>query len=143
MEIEIKQNDGSLTLDIPSSLDEISAALDIAKNFFKQFEVNEIQATKNTVVLRELLANAIVHGHYCNDRMSVFVKIEHLKKKQFKILVKDGGNGFDYSDLHLLIAENTDDIQRHGFVLVNVLTEHYEFNGKGNCITVITQRYEE
>jgi anti-sigma regulatory factor (Ser/Thr protein kinase) len=138
-EIEIERSEHSLVLKIPSSLSEVGAAINTAKDFFKHYEVSEILATQNTVVLRELLVNAIKHGHDNNTRLKVYVRIEHLKGKQFEMMIKDEGKGFDHAQLELSISENAREIRNRGFKLVESLTERHKFNKKGNCVTVTTR----
>ncbi len=138
---EIKKNGDFLSLKIPSSLSEVGGAIDSVKSFFKQYKVSETLANQNSVVLRELVTNAIGHGHNFNKNLKVYVRIEHLKAKQFKMLVEDEGSGFNHSKLDLTIAENAGEIRNRGLTLVQALTERLQFNERGNCATVYTRPF--
>jgi len=135
---EIEKTDNILVLKIPSSMSEVGGAINTIESFFKQYDVSKNLANQNCVVFRELVTNAIKHGHNHNSQLKVHVQIEHLKDKQFKIMVKDEGNGFDHSRLDFSIPKNAREIRNRGFVLVHALIEHFQINEKGNCITVFT-----
>jgi anti-sigma regulatory factor (Ser/Thr protein kinase) len=137
---EIERNDNALVLEIPSSMNNIGATLKTVKKFIETFEVPETLTIQNTIVLRELLVNAIQHGHNFDVMQKVDVRIEHIKDKQFKIIVRDQGKGFDHLHLNhsFLIPGDVRNIQKRGYILLKALTKCIEFNEKGNCVTVIT-----
>jgi len=137
-ECKTEDNGRTLILNIPSSMNQVGLILSAMKSFFKQHYLPENLINQNSIVLRELFVNAITHGHNFNQNLYVFIQIEYLKDNQFKLTVKDGGSGFDYSELELSYPENINDMRKRGMILVEALTEQYEFNEKGNGIVAYT-----
>ncbi|MCP4754942.1 MAG: ATP-binding protein [Proteobacteria bacterium] len=84
------------------------------------------------------MVNAIQHGHNYNSNLKVHVRIAHIKDKQFKIIVKDRGNGFNYRNVGQSKLTDARRIWKRGYILIRKLAEHLEFNEKGNCVTVYT-----
>ncbi len=135
---DIERDSESLSFAIPSSLDFVREALETVEAFFTEFNISKSMSRQNSIVLRELLVNAMQHGHNYNSNLKVHVRVAHIKGKQFKIIVEDKGKGFDYRNIEQSKLEDVRTISKRGYVLINKLAEHLEFNENGNCVTVYT-----
>jgi anti-sigma regulatory factor (Ser/Thr protein kinase) len=91
------------------------------------------------VIVRELLNNAISHGNREIAEKVITLRIEYLGARRFKIVVEDQGRGFNYRNITMDIPENTENIRRKGYVLINAFSKRIEFNEKGNRISVYTE----
>ena len=88
------------------------------------------------VVFRELLTNAILHGHTNGAKVSVYARIRHLEKGHFAVTVQDSGDGFDYRRIaEGTVPEDPRKVSRRGYFLIRSLSRRIEFNEKGNRIT--------
>ncbi len=135
---DIERDSESLCFAIPSSLDFVREALETVEAFFNEFNISKSMSRQNSIILRELLVNAIQHGHSYKSNLKVHVRIAHVRDKQFKIIVEDKGKGFDYRNVERSKLEDVRAISKRGYVLISKLAEHLEFNEKGNCVTVYT-----
>lgn len=87
------------------------------------------------LVLRELLANAIVHGNRSEAERKVRCSVERLPDLRLKITVEDEGGGFDYRSLDMNLPLEPRHAQNRGFALLNALADQIEFNETGNQIS--------
>jgi anti-sigma regulatory factor (Ser/Thr protein kinase) len=123
-----------ISLNIPSSVNSIGSAIKMLNQFLKQYDVSELSTTQATVVLRELMVNAITHGNKDDASSSIKIQLEHVRENEFKIMVEDMGAGFNYAAIDTHIPDNPKTIQNRGFALIKAYTNRFEFNRKGNCI---------
>ena len=112
----------------------IGSAIKMLNHFLKKYDVSELSTAQATVILRELMVNAITHGNKDDASSSVSIQLEHVKGKEFKIIVEDMGAGFNYAAIDTRIPDNPKTIQNRGFALIKAYTNRFEFNRKGNCI---------
>lgn len=103
------------------------------KRFLKEYGVTDISGP--SVVLLELLKNAVNHGCKENGNSMVYALIEHLSDNEFKIVVEDEGKGFDYQALDFKLPEDPRKISSRGYRLINALSNRLEFNEYGNRVT--------
>ncbi|MBT3224757.1 MAG: ATP-binding protein [Deltaproteobacteria bacterium] len=132
--VKTERDKDHVSLEIPSSISSIGSALKMLNHFLKQYDVSELSTTQATVVLRELMVNAITHGNKDDASSSVNIRLEHIKGKEFKIVVEDMGAGFNYAAIDTRIPDNPKTIQNRGYALIKAYTNRFEFNRKGNCI---------
>lgn len=107
--------------------------VDELKRFLKDYGVTDFSGP--SVVLLELLKNAVEYGNKGNGRKMVCALVQHIKENEFKIMVEDQGDGFDYRNLDLQLPEDPRRIQARGYKLINALSHRLEFNEQGNRIT--------
>lgn len=125
---------GSVSFRVPSSVKSIGVAIRKLNQFLKKYRVAELSVTQATIILRELMVNAITHGNRGNDSYPVHVVLEHLRGNEFKIVVEDMGSGFNYTGIDTGIPENPKAIPNRGFALIKAYTDRFEFNDKGNRV---------
>ncbi len=89
-----------------------------------------------TIVLRELLNNAIEHGCRNNKDGRVLCSLEITASERVKIVVEDDGEGFDFRQIDFSLPETEPPREHRGLILVHALSERIEFNGTGNRLTV-------
>jgi len=124
-----------LSLVMPASHNSIGLAVSNLTRFLKYHRVNERSSTQATIVLRELLVNAITHGSKSNAASHIQVTVERLSRLDFRLTVEDKGPGFNYAAIDARIPENPKVIRNRGYALIKAFTSRCEFNQKGNCIT--------
>ncbi len=89
-----------------------------------------------SVVLRELLRNAIIHGNKSCPALTVKCMVENRGAGKIKITVQDQGNGFDYGKVKMNLPEAPGRLDKRGLKLINALSDRIEFNDKGNHVSV-------
>lgn len=129
----VERSSQTLTITFPSMLRYTGPIVDLSESFFE--EHGALSPFSPSVVLREMLTNAIKHGNKQVAERTVIMKIESLRKMRFKITVQDEGAGFDYSTLITKAPENPQGHNKRGYYLINYLSDSVEFNAEGNCIT--------
>lgn len=107
--------------------------VDELTRFLKDYGVTDFSGP--SVVLLELLKNAVKYGSRGNGRKMVCALVQHIKENEFKIMVEDQGDGFDYRNLDLQLPEDPRRIQARGYKLINALSYRLEFNEQGNRVT--------
>lgn len=124
----------SFFADLASREEEKVEVLERARLFFRSFQGYEPHSA--TVILRELLNNAIHHGNKGNAAKRVHVSIRQLAQG-FLLIVEDEGEGFDYSALPLEVPQEPHHLKQRGLVLVRILSKQVEFNRRGSQVVVL------
>lgn len=88
-----------------------------------------------SLVLRELLINAIQHGNRGEAVRLVECGLERVGPDGVKVVVEDEGSGFDPRSLDFSIPDDPQHIRKRGLAVVNALADRLEFNAKGNRVT--------
>ena len=123
--VKTERDKDHVSLEIPSSISSIGSALKMLNHFLKQYDVSELSTTQATVVLRELMVNAITHGNKDDASSSVNIRLEHIKGKEFKIVVEDMGAGFNYAAIDTRIPDNPKTIQNRGYALIKAYPNRF------------------
>ena len=90
-----------------------------------------------SLVLKELLENAIVHGNGGDKRRAVRCCVNVLELEEtLKITVEDEGHGFADAQLLRNIRAKQPRKGASGYPLINSYARRVEFNGTGNCVSV-------
>ncbi len=87
-----------------------------------------------SVVMRELLMNALEHGNQRETGRWIRCEVEQTSPGRFTVEVEDEGQGFGYRTLNMALPENPARVTRRGFVLIGALCDRVEFNEKGNRV---------
>ena len=125
---------------IPSNVTFVRRTIQAAEEFAQARGIKA--APKTSVVLRELLINAIFHGNQNVASRKVQGIIEHTGGRQFKIVVEDEGKGFDYASLDTSLPDDPRHIRNRGYVLIRKVSSALEFNECGNRITAVVDESE-
>ena len=107
----------------------------LSKRYLTKFDIPKQDLIDISMVLRELLINALEHGNNRNVEKKIYCTIEFSKEYELRITVRDEGDGFNYRSLNMILPEVPCKNQRRGFPLINSISDRLEFNDKGNCIT--------
>lgn len=126
-------NENAIAFVISSELFLVDRLIQECEGFMRRHGVTEFSSV--TVVLRELLVNAVVHGNRNAKERTVRCRVEHAADVRFKVVVEDEGAGFDYRSLDTDIPEDPRRMWHRGYVLVRNASDRVEFNEKGNCVT--------
>ena len=127
------RGDASFSLKVRSSEHIVGDVVAECREFLMARGVKEPYGV--TVVLRELVMNAIQHGNKSVVVREVAASIEPVSANQFKITVEDEGDGFKYEELQTCVTDDGKGKQARGYTLISTLADRLEFNDKGNCIT--------
>ena len=106
--------------------------LQAAIAFGEQFGV---EPHRLSIVLREMLTNAVVHGNGGDRHLRVSCVLDGRREGTLRVTVRDAGIGFDYRSLDLRLPEQPGPLNSRGYKLINAYAEHLEFNDKGNEVT--------
>ncbi len=132
MFITNKNSENSIFFSLSSDLCLVDDVIKECERYFDQFGISDSFEFK--LVLRELINNAIEHGNRKITDRIVTCSIECIRKRLFKIVVRDEGNGFDYDTLDMTFPDPLEDRNR-GFALIKAFSKRVEFNKAGNCVT--------
>jgi serine/threonine-protein kinase RsbW len=84
------------------------------------------------LVLREALANAIVHGNRLDPRKSLRICVALQEDCRMLIIVKDGGSGFDPSGLpNPVVGQSLLSEHGRGIFLINRMMDDVQFTFDG------------
>jgi anti-sigma regulatory factor (Ser/Thr protein kinase) len=138
--MQVKRDGKSISFVLPSDLAVIHPTVRGIEDFARDCGVGDTSAL--SVVLRELLANAVVHGNFNSPARTVRGRVEHIAEGQFRIAVEDEGEGFDYAALDMSLPEDPRNIRNRGYVIVRNICSVLEFNERGNKVTVVIEAPE-
>jgi anti-sigma regulatory factor (Ser/Thr protein kinase) len=93
------------------------------------------------IVVRELLANAIIHGCRSDNSKMVLLSV-CFEDGRFSVEVDDEGEGFDYRSLDLRLPDDPFSLSRRGLIIVHELAEELVFTGRGNRVRAIVHADE-
>jgi len=124
-----------LAFEMPASEANIQVIVNCALHFLQGEGMLEQHAV--AVVMRELLANAVVHGSATRSDARVRGEMTVKHGGSIEIWVEDEGRGFDYQALDLrLPADQPDSLRQRGLILVKALVQDLSWNEPGNRVTV-------
>lgn len=118
---------------VPGTQESVFEVIEAAKAFLGRLGVRSTLGA--SVVLRELLVNAVKHGNKNRPGACITCRIEHLGDFHFKIEVEDEGEGFDYERLNLALPADPRQAVQRGYLIINTLCDRLEFNEAGNRVT--------
>ena len=121
-----------IVFEIPSIPEQVGRVVSACGDFLRRRGLPESSAV--TVVLRELLANAIEHGNRNVPARKVLARVQLVEGNKFELAVEDEGAGFDWHDLDTSLPQDPHHIHNRGMVLIDALSDRIEFNRKGNCV---------
>ncbi len=123
-----------VNIEISSSNSHIETVAEFCSIFLREHGL--CPAASFTLVLRELISNAIRHGNRSEARRLVSCSLSLAKDSQFKLSVEDEGDGFDFKGLDLTMPDDPRHASHRGLRAVNALSDRIEFNDRGNRVTV-------
>jgi len=107
----------------------VSVILRRAASFARRLGATRVDELQ--IVVRELLANAIIHGCKSDSSKMVRLSISYAESR-FEVEVDDEGEGFDYEALDLRLPDDPFSLSRRGLIIVHELAEGLVFLGRGN-----------
>lgn len=125
--------ENAIRLRIGSELHLVNEAVRACTRFASVLAVDEPIAL--SLILRELLLNAVKHGNQCDPKRQVTVDIGRAKDGALRLQITDEGTGFNYRALNLDLPIDSTNFRRHGYMLIAALSDRVEFNGCGNSVT--------
>lgn len=123
-----------------SDMEHVHPTIHLSEKFAQECGARD--TSKIGIVLRELLSNAIVHGNRNLPELLIRCTVEHLSGKQFRIVVEDEGEGFDFDSLNTAFPDDPRNIRNRGYILIHSLCSALKFNERGNQVTVLLQASE-
>lgn len=132
--LSIARTAESLSFSLGSDVSLVHLVARQAEQFAQGFGIDDI--SRLSVVLRELMANAVTHGNHNAPGLTVTGSVQHLRKGLFRIVVEDEGEGFDYASLETALPDDPRGMQNRGYVLIRNICSAIEVNARGNRVTV-------
>lgn len=121
---------------ISSKLKNINKVRDCLQEVYHKYGLNMNSFNRVFLGICEAVNNAIVHGNQLNPEKKVFIKM-NLSGNQFKIEVKDEGEGFSENDLtNPTIAENRRHEHGRGVYIIRQLAGGLIFEDKGRKVII-------
>lgn len=119
---------------LPADLKAVDILCSSVKTWFNKLNLEkEIFAV--TMLLRESLNNAIIHGCKLDNSLLVHCDIK-IEDRKVKITVKDEGSGFDWKREINKCVDPTATSGR-GICIYKIYSNDVTFNTKGNCVSFI------
>lgn len=134
--MKIIQKDPSImSLMLPSTIQDAERYVDFFEAYLK--EQGFSRPLKASVLFRELLLNAMQHGNGRLGEKEVRVEVEALSGNRYRIMMEDGGNGFNYKALDMRLPVVPGKVRNRGLALINALSEKVSFNERGNRVEAV------
>ena len=118
---------------VPSHLPLIESVTQALERFLEQRGRN---APKLSLVLTELLRNAILHGNAGNPTKTIEVTAETVAPKAIRICVVDQGTGFNWRAIDYELPDYPRLLGKRGLPLVASCVNELTFDEAGNGVTV-------
>lgn len=129
----VHEGEAVITFEISSERRLINGVVDRVIDFLSGIGVKH--NLDLTVVMRELLENAISHGNQGIAQRTVRCEVTHTGGEIVELHVVDEGMGFDHTKLDMTLPDDPRTLMSRGYVLVNALSEELRFNESGNGVT--------
>lgn len=124
-----------LKLDIPADPQRVSEVVDAIMAVVNAMQCACGHEQEIDLVLREALANAVIHGAGCDPNKKVACSVGCEEDHGMLIVVSDPGEGFDLTEVaDPLQGENLYSNHGRGIFLINRLMDHVEFKNGGTEI---------
>ena len=133
--LSVVRNSDSLSFTLPSDTALVHKAVRVSEEFAHEQGFRD--TARVSVVLRELLSNAISHGNHNVVGRMVNCRIDGVRKGGLRIVVQDEGDGFDFSSLETSLPDDPRSVRNRGYVLIHNICDSVEFNKPGNQVTVL------
>ena len=133
--MQIKKKPGTIEFEFLSDPNLAFRVIEECRQFFL-YDIPNSVFIELSILLREMLMNAIQHGNKSSINRKVWCRIVHLCQNRFKITVEDQGDGFDYRKINRKIPDHPEEIKARGYILIHALSDRVEFNTRGNRITI-------
>ena len=129
---QASEDQGTISFTLSSEAALVDRVVAASKDYLAQFGVTHLADI--TIVLRELLINAIEHGNGNDRSKTVTCTICNLGATRFQLIVEDQGAGFAHGACDFTMPKSGETRHR-GLPLVNSSCDELEFNERGNRVT--------
>lgn len=129
---QASEDQGTISFSLSSEAALADRVVAASKDYLAQFGVTHLPDI--TIVLRELLMNAIEHGNGKDRSKTVTCRISNLGATRFQIVVEDQGPGFAHAACDFTMPK-AGETRSRGLPLVNSSCDQLEFNASGNRVT--------
>jgi len=119
----------------------LPASLQAIEEFFQELRLRHRELLKSVncftaeLLLREALANAVVHGCHADSSREVQCVLR-LKGRRLLIAVQDDGDGFDWRAAWGNSA-NSSDCSGRGIEILRTYANHVRYNQRANGVALI------
>lgn len=119
---------------LSSAPENIAAIEPLVEKVKEEFGISDEIFGNMMVAVTEAVNNAIIHGNKCDPNKKVTITVSR-SDHAVHFVIKDEGNGFDYSNLPDPTApENIEKISGRGVFLMNQLSDVVIFGNNGSVI---------
>jgi len=123
-----------LQLQIPATLESIDRVEEETINFITDNDIN-IDLFAVRIMVREAMANAVIHGCGKNSSMIIQFEISITEDDKLILKVRDSGEGFNWRTLaryNDILAD-----RGRGLPIMEIYADEMYFNEEGNEVTLI------
>lgn len=136
MTLQSTKMENSMSLKIPSILENIRIIESFIDNAKEQFQFNDDIYGNILIAVTESVNNAILHGNKGDGNKNVYLTLE-IDDSNVKFIVKDEGEGFDYSTLpDPTEPDNIDTMGGRGIFLIKHLADEVKFFEDGREVSM-------
>jgi anti-sigma regulatory factor (Ser/Thr protein kinase) len=139
--LTIQKRNGSIMCTLSSDMSLVELFSRILKDMLAYARVPV--ANEVTLVARELLANAVMHGNRQNPRKKASFSLEELCGAGFTMTVKDEGQGFDFLHLDSPRPAAALHARKRGYVIIRNCSRRIVFRENGSSISAFVGLYAE
>jgi anti-sigma regulatory factor (Ser/Thr protein kinase) len=132
--LTIQKRNGSIACTLSSDMSLVELFSRILKDMLVYARVPA--ANEVTLVARELLANAVMHGNRQDPRKKASFRLEELCGAGFTVEVKDEGQGFDFHHLDSPSVLHAHHAQKRGYVIIRNCSRRIVFRENGSSVSV-------
>ncbi len=139
--LTIQKRNGSIRCTISSDMSLVELFSRILKDMLVYAHIPV--ANEVTLVARELLANAAIHGNGLDPRKKVSFSLEELCGAGFHVTVRDEGQGFDFANLGAHSENGELHSRKRGYVIIRNCSRRITFKDNGSSVSVFVGLGEE
>ncbi|NCE72254.1 ATP-binding protein [Odoribacter sp. Z80] len=126
-----------LEISVSSEICNIVKIENFIEKFVSYFQLSDELFGRISLSVIEAVNNAILSGNKRDPDKMVIVSAEKLEN-QFRVTVKDEGEGFDYTNIpDPTLPNDLNKVCGHGLYLMHTLSDNLIFENNGASVTLI------
>jgi serine/threonine-protein kinase RsbW len=126
----------SNSITISSTMDEMPKVIWFVEEICDTYHLNETYYGSILVSMEEAVKNAIIHGNKKDRQKTIFISSEWIRNG-LKFRIEDEGDGFNTNAIPDPLDESANGEHGTGIFLIKTLSDHVEYNAKGNAVEIV------
>ena len=132
----IAESNSIETIQIPSELKNVPIVESLINKICENKKINEDLYGNILIAVTEAVNNAVIHGNCFQREIPVIIQVTD-DGKRLGFIIKDSGNGFNYSDLpDPTSPENLEKENGRGIFLIKNLSDELVFEDHGKTTKI-------